>query len=459
MSILTPHISLKRRLFSSSGWAFFTMLIWECVESLLEYAIAYVISSAITMLVIKLVATFLIITAVQTITKPTQRFIMNFVRRFTYKKGEDKVKFLKKVWDLIKSNKCTIALVISTALIGAGGTNLINVDQLPAIPFWDGEVVEAVIQEEDLIADEIVWEKEPVYAAEDTIIKDAVVATETIYGKPIFATEIVWEKEPVIADKIVWEVEPIIADEVVYLVEPVIANKLTFIANTVIYENDGTTVKYNVGDIVLNSEVGAYTDSVDVFQAGDIISEGTVLYNKGDTIREGIVKHEEGSIIEEGIIKYNIGDYIENEILYNVGDVITPAEIVKAGELLSEGTVKFNVGDVIIAKGTVLEEEKTIAGTNLTPYLYYIILAIVALITGSYFESPKDYAERKENEALKKVAKKEIKQEQKKAVDEKTQEIVEQEQKVAEAEKQKLEAERRIKIDAVKAAMLKDNNK
>jgi hypothetical protein len=433
MSILTPHISFKRRLFSSSGWAFFTMLIWECVESLLEYAIAYVISSAITMLVIKLVATFLIITATQVATRQVHKFVLAFVRKLTYRKGDDKVKTLKntfkKIWELIKANKCSLVSIFTAVLLAVSGTGVIDVNELPAISLGSETVIEAVVQEEDLVATEIVYGKE------------AVLATEIIYGEPIFATEVVWEKEPVYASEVVWEVEPIIATETIYSVEPVIADKLTFIANTVIYEDDGTTIKYNVGDVVLNSEVGAYTDSVDVFQAGDIIKEGTILYNKGDIIKEGTIKFNVGDVVEEGIIKYDVGDYIKNEILYNVGDVIVPAEIL------------YNVGDVIIAKGTVLEEAKTIPPFNVTPYIYYALLAIVAIVVGVFFEKPKDYAERKENEALKKEAQKEIKQEDKKAVTDKEKEIVAQEQKVVEAEKQKNEALKRARLEAIKSAI------
>lgn len=429
MSIYTKHISFRRRLFSSSGWAFFTMLVWECVESLLEYAIAYFISSAITMLVIKLLTTFLIITATQVVSRQMQRFVLTFVRKITYKKGEDKVKALKNFWQLIKSNKCSIISIISAVLLAAGGTCVINVDELPQIPIGKEQVIEAVVQEEDLVATEIIYGKE------------AVLATETIYGEPIFATEIVWEKEPVIADKVIYEEgkEPVIATETIYSVEPVIADKLTFIANTIIYEDDGTTIKYNVGDVVLNSEVGAYTDSVDVFQLGDVITEGTILYNKGDIIKEGIVKFAVGDVVEEGIKKYDIGDYVGNEILYEKGDILVPAEIL------------YNVGDVIIAKGTVLEEEQVIPPTNLTPYIYYILLALVAGVAGVFFEKPEDYTQRKENQNLKKEAQKELKQEEKKAVSEKEQAVVEQEHKLDEVKKQQLEAQKRLKIEQIKA--------
>lgn len=400
--LLHHKISLKRRLFSSGGWAFFTMLVWEGVECLLEYAIAYFISSTLTLLLIKLVTTFLVVTTTQTIIKPIERFLSTFIKKIIYKKGDDKVKALKTVWEYIKSNKCSIAVVLLSGLIGASGSSIIDVDQLPAITVGKEKVIEAVIQEEDVLA------------------------TEIVYGDPIFADEVIWEKEPVIADAIIWEKEPVYADEVIWEKEPVIADKLTFIANTVIYEEDGTTVKYNIGDIVPNSEIDAYTDKVDVYQVGAVIVEGTILYDVGDLIIEGVVKHNKGDIVEEGIIKYNIGDYIETEIIYNVGDVM-------------------------VAKGTVIEEAKTIPATNITPYLYYAVLSIVLAVAGVFFEKPKDYLARKELDTLKKQAKKEIVAEENKAVIEEEQKKAEAEKVKAEAEKAKIELENRIKLDKIKA--------
>lgn len=328
-------ISLKKRICSSSGWAFFTMLAWETVESLLEYAIAYLISSAITMLVIKFITTFLIVTAAQTITKPTQRFILTFVRKLTYKKGEDKVNILKKIWELLKSNKCSIVVILTSALMAVSGTSIINVEDLPAIKL----------------------------------------------GKDTVVTEIVYE------------VEPVYATEIVYEVEPVIAETLTFVANDVIYEADNITIKYNVGDIVANNDITNYINQVDVYQIGDVIEEGVVKYNIGDVIEEGIMK----------------------------------------------------------------EETTTIPATNITPFLYYVLLAIITIATGVFFEKPEDYTARKESDNLLKAAKKELKEEAKEAEKAKASSIVAQEQKVAEAEKQKIDAEWRAKLDAIKEK-LKNNN-
>lgn len=450
--LLVSKMSLKKRIFSSTGWAFFTMLVWEGVESLLEYAIAYIISNAVTLLLIKFITTFAIITATQTMVKPTQRFFLTFIKKITYRKGDDKVKTLKKIWDLFKANKCSIAVIISASLLGASGLNLINVEDLPAITLGSDQVIEAVVQEEDLIATETIYGKEAVIATETIYGKEAVIATETIYGEPIFATEVVWEKEPVYATEVVWEVEPIVATEPIYSVEPVVADKLTFVAKEIIYEDDNVTVKYNVGDIVSNADIGNHTDKLDVFSAGDIIKEGVVLYNEGDIIKEGVVKHNIGDVVEEGIIKYNVGEYIGNEILYNEGDVIVPAEILyNVGDVIEPAEILYNEGDIIVPAGTILEEEQVIPATNITPYLYYLILSICVAIAGVFFEKPEEYTERKETTKLEKQAKKEIAEEENKFNKEQEIIVAEQKQKVVNAEKQKAEEEKRLKLEKIKA--------
>ena len=377
--LATPRISLKQRIFSSSGLAFLTMLVWEGVESLLEYAIAYFISSAITLLAVKLITTFLIVTATQTMLNKLQKFIMTFIKKLTYKKGEDKVEFLKKIWAYIKCNKCSIVVVLTAALLGASGTDLIDIDSLPALTLGSEQVVEAVIQEEDLIA-----------------------------------TEIVYELEPVIATEIVYESEPIIATEIVYSKVPVIATELTFIVNAVIYEEDGITIKYDIGATVPKDELSLYLDCLTVYNKGDIIEEGVILYNIGD-------------VIVEGSIKYNVGDVIK------------------------EGIIKYNVGDVIVAKGTVLKEAETIPATNMTPYIYYGLLALFVAVAGVFCETPEAYAERTKPAKLKKQAKKEIAAEEKQAAAAEKQKLAEQTQKVVDAEKAKVEEEQRLELERIKA--------
>lgn len=408
---------MKHKVIKSGGLAFFTVLSSEGVEMLLESAIAWFVTNALTMLVLKIVATFTVVTTARILVKPLCRAI---TEKFIYQKGEDKMEKLKSLWEIVKANKCSIAIIILSAILAMSGSSLINVNALPQIPIGEGKVIDTVIQEEDIVATEIVWEKEPV------------IATEVIYGAPIFSTEVVWEKEPVIATEIVWEKEPVIAQETIYLVEPVIADKLLFVADVDIYEADGETIKYAKDSYVPNVDAPNYIDKVKVFNAGDVVREGTVLYREGDIIKEGIKKYDIGDIIEEGIVKYDIGDYVGNEILFNVGDII------------EEGVKKYDIGDIITPAGTVLEEGKVVPPTNLTPILYYLVLSACVAVAGVFFEKPKDYAIRKENEQLKKQAKKEI-------VDEENKVILEEKQREEAVQQAKTEAENRRKLDQIKA--------
>lgn len=423
----------KKKLLKGGAWATFTFVVWELVESAFEYLIAFFITNAFVFFLFKTLTAIAIIKTTEIASIPIQKGLIVFLTKIFYVKGEQKVNnfknILSKVWTAICDNKCSVGVIIAAVMSFLSGTSVINVNELPSIDIALGKPTPAIVQETDVIATEIVYGKE------------AVLATETIYGDPIFATEVIWEKEPVIADKVIYEEgkEPIYATETIYSVEPVIADKLTFIANTTIYEEDGETIKYNVGDIVLNSEVTAYTDKVDIFQVGDVIKEGTILFEKGSVIKEGVVKFNIGDVVEEGIVKHDIGDYIGNEILFNIGDVLEPAEIL------------FNIGDVVIPAGTIIQEEIPAKTFNITPVIYWALVVAIGTVCGVYFETHKQATKRKE-ETLKakqekqniKIAKKEVQQEQKSL-------IAEQKQKVEDAEKVKAEAERRCEIEQIKA--------
>lgn len=436
---------LKKRLINGGGWAFLTMLAWEGVESLLEYAIAYLISSAITLLVIKVLTTFLIVTAVQgMIIRPLKRFLLSFIRKIIIdKKGEkqemEKFKFiLGTVWKYLKANKCSLVVVLCSAIIGLSGSSVIDVEKLPAITVGSATEIPAVIQEEDVVAEEVVWEKEPIYA------------TETIYGKAIFATETIYEEgcEPVYATETIYKegCEPIYATETIYGKEPVIADKLVFIANAVIYEEDGETVKYEVGDYVPNAEASMYIDKLDMFNKGEVIFEGEILFEKGSLIKAGEVLFEKGSLVSEGTIKFNEGDYIGNEILYNVGDVLV------------EGTKKHDIGDILIPAGTILEESRTLPPTNITPYIYYAILAIGMIISGVFFEKPDAYAQRKEDEKAKKQEAELKKQAAKEIADEERAKTEAEQKAEQEALLQQAEAEKRARLEKIKAEIIRSEN-
>ena len=83
--------TLCDKLFSGSGWALFTMFVWELVEDCLENAIAYVLSSAIAIFVTKALSTLFIITATQGIKVVIKKTMIPFIKKMTYKEGFDKM--------------------------------------------------------------------------------------------------------------------------------------------------------------------------------------------------------------------------------------------------------------------------------------------------------------------------------------------------------------------------------
>lgn len=113
--------------------------------------------------------------------------------------------------------------------------------------------------------------------------------------------------------------------------------------------------------------------------------------------------------------------------------------------------------------------ELNVKGLNLTPFIYYGVLGVLAILCSFFPESVEKFAKRiaehkaeKEAKAIQKEAKAELKSEEKlanqtQAQAEKAQAKAEAKAK-AEAEKQKAEAEHRAKIDAEKAKLIAQNN-
>lgn len=124
---------LMNKLFSGSGWALFTMFIWEMVEELLENLIAYAVSSAVALFITKALSTLLIITATQGIKVSIKRFLLPFVRNITYKEGHDKMSKIAKFFNWIWCNKKTLTGTASVAVVTLSGTGVIDVNQLPTL--------------------------------------------------------------------------------------------------------------------------------------------------------------------------------------------------------------------------------------------------------------------------------------------------------------------------------------
>lgn len=124
---------LLNKLFSGSGWALFTMFVWEIVEELLENLIAYAISSAVALFITKALSTLIIITATQGIKVSLKRFLLPFVKNLTYKEGHDKMSKIAKFFKWIWCNKKTLTGTASVAVATLSGTGIIDVNTLPAL--------------------------------------------------------------------------------------------------------------------------------------------------------------------------------------------------------------------------------------------------------------------------------------------------------------------------------------
>lgn len=132
--------SLLKKLFSGSGWALFSVFIWELLEEGLEELIAYTITSTVAIFITKALSTLAVITATQGIKLLLKRTLKPIVKTFTYKEGTDKMtkfkKFLAKIkegFTWIFSNKKTLSGIASGIALTLTGTGVIDVSSLPEI--------------------------------------------------------------------------------------------------------------------------------------------------------------------------------------------------------------------------------------------------------------------------------------------------------------------------------------
>lgn len=125
--------TLCKKLFSGSGWALFTMFVWELVEEALEGLIAYCLSSAVAIFVTKALSTLFIITATQGIKVSIKRFLIPLFKNLTYREGHDKMSKLKSFFTWIWCNKKTLIGTASVAVTTLSGTGVIDVNSLPSL--------------------------------------------------------------------------------------------------------------------------------------------------------------------------------------------------------------------------------------------------------------------------------------------------------------------------------------
>lgn len=125
--------SLWKKLATGSGWAVFSVLIWELVEEGLEELIAYALSSTLALFVTKVLSTLAIITAAKGIKVVIQRFLLPVIKTLIYKEGNDKMEKLKKFFSWIFANKCTLGGVAVGALTAVTGAGVIDLNSFPAL--------------------------------------------------------------------------------------------------------------------------------------------------------------------------------------------------------------------------------------------------------------------------------------------------------------------------------------
>lgn len=272
--------NIFKLLFIGTGRSIFTMFVWELVEEALEYAIAYFVSSVVTLLIAKVLTTLTIITITQAIKVALKRFFMPIILKLTKKDGGDKVNMIKKIFQALNANKCTVVGIISALAVALSGGGLINPEVF--LPEWN-------------------------------------VSTEVVY----------YEQGEIISDAICYEEGEVIAEAI----EEVVAEE-------VVYEEDGVTVKYNVGDII--------TPAVDA-----VIATGTEIKV------EAVIAN--GSEIKEAVPANNI-----TPIIYYVGLGILiilasffPEKVQAYATRVAEATVaKKEAADIKAAEALVKAEKK-----------------------------------------------------------------------------------------------------
>lgn len=95
------------KFWKGSGWALFTMFVWELVEEGLENLLALAISSACAFFIFKAISTLGIVLTTQGIKVLIKSCLFPYIKKLTYKEGSDKVKALKNYWAKVWGNKIT----------------------------------------------------------------------------------------------------------------------------------------------------------------------------------------------------------------------------------------------------------------------------------------------------------------------------------------------------------------
>lgn len=105
--------------------SFFTYLAIELVEEALEDLLAFGVSS----LILKGASTLLVVS----FTTGAKMGFKSFIKRITYKEGNDKVAKVKKLLAWLNANKCTLFGIATGAVTVVSGLGVIDVNAMPAL--------------------------------------------------------------------------------------------------------------------------------------------------------------------------------------------------------------------------------------------------------------------------------------------------------------------------------------
>lgn len=133
MTTSKPFKTFLSKLYKSSGWALFTMFIWELVEEGLENLIALMITSAFAIFIAKVLSTLAIVISTQGIKTLIKSCLFPSIRKIIHKEGNDKLNKVVNFFKWIFANKKTLTGIASTAVFTLSGTGVIDVAALPAL--------------------------------------------------------------------------------------------------------------------------------------------------------------------------------------------------------------------------------------------------------------------------------------------------------------------------------------
>ena len=184
-------LSWKSVIFNS----FFSVFTWELIEELFESAIAFALSSAFAIFFAKAISTFAVVGITELTKRGIKKLLYLTIKKITYKKGEDKMNFIKKILETIYCNKCLLMTVLSSVVVSLSGTGVIDVNTLAPIEIITEQEIVEVVAEEDVLATEIIYAEDGetiVYNIGDVITPAGTVLVEGKDAKVFNLTPIIY---------------------------------------------------------------------------------------------------------------------------------------------------------------------------------------------------------------------------------------------------------------------------